>query len=149
MADSRADILIEQAPDAFIFAGTDGVIVTWNAAAERVFGFTAAEAIGNDLNIIIPERFRDQHWTGYDRALAAGETKYFGQALPTRAQRADGSSLYVELSFSIVKDDAGTVIGASALARDITTRFERDRANATKLRELEAELKELKGEPAT
>ena len=73
--------LLEQSPDATIYAGTDGVIVFWNAAAERVFGQTAAEAIGQSLDIIIPEQYREAHWTGYDRALAAekiGGTKCNG-----------------------------------------------------------------------
>lgn len=131
-------ILLEQAPDALIFADRDGIIRAWNAGAERVFGFPASQAIGQDLNVIIPEQFRDQHWTGYDRALAAGDTKYRGQSLPTRALRADGSQCYVELSFSIVKDASGAVVGAMAQARDITERFERDRQLRRRLKELEA-----------
>ena len=115
-------LLVEQAPDAIIFAGRDGVIRVWNAAAERIFGFTAADATGEDLNIIIPEGLRDAHWQGYDRALAAGDTKYRGQSLPTKALRADGSQIYVELSFAIVHGRDGAVIGALAQAH-ITERF--------------------------
>lgn len=144
MDNDQATILVEQAPDAFIFAGTDGNIVTWNEGAAQVFGFSAAEAIGQSLDIIIPERFRERHWTGYDRALAAGETKYKGEALPTRAQKSDGSTLYVELTFAIVKGADGTVLGASAIARDITERFLRDREQAGKLRDLQAELETLR-----
>jgi PAS domain S-box-containing protein len=130
-------LLVEQAPDAVIFADREGVVRVWNAAAERVFGFAASEAIGRELNIIIPESLRDAHWTGYDRALAAGDTKYRGQSLPTKALRADGSTIYVELSFAIVRDRDGAVIGALAHARDITERFERDRQLRRRLRELE------------
>ena len=130
--------LIEQAPDAMIFAGRDGIISIWNPAAERIFGFAAADALGKDLNIIIPEGLQDAHWTGYDRALAAGDTKYRGQSLPTRALKADGSTIYVELSFAIVHDASGAVIGAMANARDITERFERDRTMRRRLRELES-----------
>jgi PAS domain S-box-containing protein len=136
--------LLEQAPDAVIFAGTDGVIQAWNAAAEAMFGHTAPAVVGRDLNLIIPEQFQDAHWKGYDRALAAGETKYRGQALPTRARRADGSEFYIEMTFAIVKDDAGTVIGALAHCRDITERFERDRQQRRRLRELEAEVERLR-----
>ena len=134
-----ADIsfLVDQAPDGMIFAGMDGVISVWNAAAERIFGFTAEAAIGQDLNIIIPEGLRDAHWTGYDRALAAGDTKYRGQSLPTKALNADGSQIYVELSFAIVHDRDGAVIGALAGARDVTERFERDRDLRRRLRALE------------
>jgi len=131
--------LLQQAPDAIIFAGTDGIIQVWNAAAERIFGFTPQQAIGQDLNIIIPENLRDAHWAGYDRALAAGDTKYRGQALPTKALTASGSTIYVELSFAIVHGTDGAVTGAMACARDITERFERDRALRRRLRELEAQ----------
>ena len=139
-------LIVEQSPDAVIFAGTDGVIQVWNAAAAAMFGYPADKAIGQDLNIIIPEQFRDQHWTGYDRALGAGDTKYRGQSLPTRANKASGETFYVELSFAIVHDASGAVIGALAHARDITERFERDRNSRRQLRELQEELKTLKGE---
>jgi PAS domain S-box-containing protein len=128
--------LLEQSPDAVIFAGTDGVITVWNGAAERVFGHAAANAIGQNLDIIIPEQFRSAHWTGFDRALAAGETKYRGQALTTRATRADGETIYVDLGFEIIKGASGDVIGAMATARDVTERFNRDRETRRELREL-------------
>jgi PAS domain S-box-containing protein len=132
-----AAMLVDQSPDGMIFADCDGVIRIWNPAAERIFGFTAEAAIGQDLNIIIPEGLRDAHWQGYDRALAAGDTKYRGQSLPTKALKVDGSQIYVELSFAIVHGRDGEVIGAMAQARDITERFERDRAMRHRLRELE------------
>ncbi|MFN8506919.1 MAG: PAS domain S-box protein [Dehalococcoidia bacterium] len=140
-----AAMLVEEAPDAVIFAGTDGIIQVWNAAAAAMFGHTAEQAIGQNLDIIIPEQFREAHWKGFDRALEAGDTKYRGQSLPTRATRAGGEAFYVELSFAIVKDASGTVVGALAHARDINERFESDRANRRKMRDLEAELKTLKG----
>lgn len=130
--------LIEQAPDAMIFADLEGIIRVWNPAAERIFGFAAADAIGKDLNIIIPESLQERHWTGYDRALAAGDTKYRGQSLPTKARRADASEIYVELSFAIIHASDGKVTGSLAHARDITERFERERAQRRRLRELEA-----------
>ncbi len=133
--------IVEQNPDAVIFANTEGVITCWNAAAERVFGHTAEQALGQDLNLIIPEQFRDAHWKGFDHALGEGVTKYAGQVLPTRASRADGATIYVELGFAILKDEAGVVTGALATARDITERFERDRDMRRRLRELEAAAK--------
>lgn len=153
MADVNADLvagLVSQAPDAVIFAGTDGNIQVWNEAAAAMFGHTAEEAIGQNLDLIIPEQFREAHWKGFDRALAAGDTKYRGQSLPTRATRAGGEAFYVELSFAIVRDANGAVIGALAHARDINDRFETDRANRRKMREIEAELKTLReGAPAS
>ena len=137
-APETAAMLMDQLPDAAIFAGTDGVISVWNEAAERVFGHKSADAIGQDLNIIIPQQYQDAHWTGYDRALADGETKFKGQALTTRAVRADGETIYVDLAFAIIKDGAGTVVGALATARDVTERFNRDREMRRELRELKA-----------
>lgn len=144
--EALAALLVEQAPDAVIFAGNDGIIQTWNASATAMFGFSEADAVGQDLNIIIPEQFRDAHWKGYDRALEAGESKYRGQSLPTRAQKANGDTFYVELSFAIVHGRDGAVIGALAHARDINDRFEKDRASRRRLREMEEELKALKGD---
>lgn len=138
-------MLVEQAPDAVIFAGTDGIIQVWNAAAERVFGHKAGAAIGQNLDMIIPEGYREAHWTGYDRALGDKVTKYVGQALATKSMNAAGESIYVELSFAIVLGNDGEPIGALAHARDITERFQQDRENRRKLRDLEKELAELKG----
>ncbi len=132
-----AALLVEQAPDAVIFAGTDGIVRSWNEGATAIFGHTAAEALGQSLDLIVPERFRDAHWKGYDRALEAGDTKYRGQALPTRSVRKDGTAIYVELSFAIIKDASGEVIGALAHARDITERFQREREQRERMKELE------------
>lgn len=129
------ELLIEQSPDAVIFADSAGMIRIWNAAAERIFGFTKNDALGANLNIIIPERLRDAHWRGFERALAERTTKYAGQALPTKAVRSDGSQIYVELTFAIVIDAKGDVLGALAHARDITKRFEKERADRQNLQE--------------
>ncbi len=143
--EALAALIVNQAPDAVIFAGTDGVIQLWNPAAEEMFGYSESDAIGKDLNIIIPEQFRDAHWKGYDRALEAGQTKYRGQSLPTRAINARGEPFYVELSFAIIHGADGEVIGALAHARNIHERFEADRANRRRMREMEEELKAFRG----
>jgi PAS domain S-box-containing protein len=134
-------LLVDQSPDAIIFAGTDGLIATWNPAAERIFGHAADAALGQSLDMIIPEQFRAAHWKGYDAALESKATKYAGKALATRAVRADGATIYVELSFAVIQDESGTVLGALAHARDITERFEADRETRRRLRELEAAAK--------
>jgi PAS domain S-box-containing protein len=135
-----ARLLLDQSPDAVIFAGRDGVIQEWNAAAEAVFGFARDEAVGQSLDLIVPERSREAHWTGFDRALADGDTKYRGKALPTRALRKNAADIYVELTFAIVKDAGGAVIGALAHARDISERWERERQQRRRLQELEQQL---------
>jgi PAS domain S-box-containing protein len=142
--DGLPALLVEQAPDAVVFADREGIIRAWNSAATAMFGYSSADAIGQRLDIIIPEQFRDAHWRGYERALEAGDTKYRGKALPTRSVKATGESFYVELSFAIIHDASGAVIGALAHARDISERFEHDRASRRRLRDLEEELKSLR-----
>jgi PAS domain S-box-containing protein len=114
------ELLVEQGPDAAIFADVEGIIREWNPAAERIFGYAREEAVGQSLDLIVPERFREAHWSGCRRALSEGRTKYTGQALPTRSLRKDGITIYVELTFAIIHDRASDVIGALAHARDIT-----------------------------
>ncbi|MGH2634259.1 MAG: PAS domain-containing protein [Tepidiformaceae bacterium] len=128
--------LADQSPDAIIFAGPDGNIAYWNAAAVQVFGHTAEAAMGQYLDIIIPEQYRVAHWLGFNKAIETGITKLSGQALATRAVHANGETIYVEMSFGIIKDDAGTSLGAIACARDITERFARDRDMRRELRAL-------------
>lgn len=110
--------LLEQLPDAVVAADRDGFICAWNKAASRLFGHAANEAIGQSLDLIIPERFRDAHWKGYHAALAAGTTKYDGRVMKTRATPKSGEKLYVSMRFAIVRDEEGSVIGAVALARE-------------------------------
>ena len=131
------ELIVEQAPDPLIFADLEGQIRVWNAAAVELFGHTKDEALGHSLDLIIPERFREQHWTGFDRALAAGETKYRGQVLTTRSAHKDGTTMYLELSFAILKNADGRVLGALAQARDATERFERERAARQAARDAE------------
>lgn len=104
------------------------MIRLWNAAATRGFGHSAEAALDANLDLIVPERFREQHWAGFDRALATGELKYAARALPTRSEHADGRTIYVELTFALLRDASGQVAGVAAGARDITERFERERA---------------------
>ena len=110
-------------PEAVIFADRAGVIRYWGSGAEAVFGHSAAEALGNSLDLIIPERFRPAHWQAYERAIESGQTKYDGRVLTTRSMRKDGSRLFVDLSFTMVKDAHEAVLGALATGRDCTARY--------------------------
>lgn len=129
--DTTYRLLVEQVADAVIYADREGAIRIWNAAAERLFGFTAAEALGQSLDLIIPERLRAAHWRGFDEALARGATKLGGRATLTRAQTRDGRAVYVDMSFSVLTGDDGQVRGSMAIARDATER----RAELQALRE--------------
>ena len=123
-----AEAILDQAADAVIFADTEGVIRTWNAAAARVFGFSAEEALGKSLDLIIPEHLRQAHWTGFRRAMQSGATRLAGRPTLTRGLHKDGRRLYVEMSFAVVRASSGSVAGAVAVARDATARYEEERA---------------------
>ncbi len=120
--------IVEQAPDAIVFADCDGTIRVWNRRAETVFGYSATEMLGNSLDAIIPERFRRAHWEGFRRAVDAGKTKYGDRVLTTRSQTKSGGKLYVDLSFGLVRGESGAVAGVLAVARDCTTRHLKEKA---------------------
>lgn len=114
---SLAEQLLEQGPDALIFADREGVIRIWNARAQALFGYPAGEAIGKSLDLIIPEHLRAAHWRGYHQAIAAGRTRLAGKPMRTRGTRQDGGKVYVELAFAIVTDPSLGVLGAVATGR--------------------------------
>ena len=124
--------MFDQVPVSLIVADREGRIVAWNRASESLFGFAAAEVMGKSLDVIIPEHLRESHWQGYDRSLASGETKYAGHVMTTRAVHKDGRKLYVDFSFSMLRDEHGGVLGAMAAGRDGTERFLAERARRMK-----------------
>ena len=124
------DLIVEQTADAIIYSDRQGVIERWNAAATTMFGYAAAEAIGQSLDLIIPEHLRAAHWRGFEAAMASGTTRLHGRPTLTRAQHKSGSKLYVEMSFALVADAAGAVLGSVAMVRDVTERMERERMAA-------------------
>ena len=114
--------IIEQAPDAMIYADRSGTIRIWNRGAEAIFGYAAEEVLGKNLDVIIPERFRRAHWDGFNKAIETGQTRHAGQAMTTRSMHKNGNKLYVDMSFSLVKDRAGIAMGSLAIGRDCTER---------------------------
>ena len=122
------NLIVEQTADAIIYSNRQGMIERWNAAATTMFGYAAAEAIGQSLDLIIPEHLRAAHWRGFDAAMASGTTRLHGRPTLTRAQHKSGSKLYVEMSFALVVDAADRVLGSVAIARDLTERMEQQRA---------------------
>ncbi len=133
--------LIDQMPEAVILADHEGRIQLWNCGAERLFGHGAADVVGASLDIIIPEELRARHWEGYHRAMRAGQTRLGPRALPTKAVRKSGETIYVELSFAIIRSEAGTPLGALAVGRDITERYRQERGRRQRLAELEERLR--------
>ena len=132
--------LIEQLADAVIFADREGRIRVWNAGAEAVFGYAANEVLGRRLDVLIPLRLRSAHWKAFDQAIATGQQKYGRESMTTRSVHKDGSDLYIDLSFGLVTDGAGRVLGAVAMARDITSRFRADKESRRCIAELEAQV---------
>lgn len=114
--------ILEQAHDAVVFADREGVIRLWNRGAEIIFGYGAAEAIGQNLSLIVPEKFRHAHDEGYRHAVHSGQMRHDSRVMTTRAQNKYGSRLYVDLCFGLLKDEAGAVIGVFATGRDSTAR---------------------------
>jgi PAS domain S-box-containing protein len=133
--------IVVGSPDAILFAERDGVIRYWNAAAEAIFGYGAAEALGQSLDIIIPERLRKRHWDGWDKTMETGVTRYGArETLSVPAARKDGSTVSVEFSIQLLKDESGRIIGSAAILRDVSARFLREKALGTKLKELQQKL---------
>ena len=131
------EAFVEQIPDAVIFADREGLIRVWNRGAEAVFGFAADEVLGRSLDVIIPERLRPAHWQGFHRAIDNGRTRYGNQVRTTRSIHKDGRKLYVDLSFGLVTDAAGTVAGAVAVGRDCSERYLSEKTLRDRLAELE------------
>jgi PAS domain S-box-containing protein len=133
--------LIEHVADAVIFADREGLIQLWNPGAEAVFGYTADDVIGQSLDVLIPERLRPAHWTAFEAAVDTGQMKYGRESRVTRSMHMNGDDLYVDLSFALVRDEAGQVLGSVAMARDITSRFRAEKESRRRLAELEAQVK--------
>lgn len=125
---SLGDLIVEHIADALIYSNRDGIIERWNPAAASMLGYSAAEACGQSLDLIIPEPLRAAHWRGFDAAMQNGSTRLHGRPTVTRAAHKSGQTLYVEMSFALVSDEAGKVIGSVAMARDVTERFLREKA---------------------
>jgi PAS domain S-box-containing protein len=124
-----AERILDQVADAVIYANRSGAIIRWNRASAALFGFSAEEALGQNLDLIIPEHLRASHWRGFEAAMTKGVTKLEGRPTLTRALHKSGRKLYVEMTFAIVNDDAeGGLLGSVAMARDVTDRVERERA---------------------
>ncbi len=124
--------------DGLIVCDVAGNIVFWNAAATRIFGFTAEEATGHSLDLIIPARQQQRHWDGYHKTLATGATRYGNDVLRVPAVHKAGQPLSVAFTVALLRDAAGQVSGIAAVVRDDTVRWRDERAMQARLRALEA-----------
>jgi PAS domain S-box-containing protein len=137
ITDGLANEILNTASDAILFTDPGGLIRFWNLGAARIFGFTAEEAVGKSLDLVIPERLRARHWEGYERVMATGTTRYgAGDLLSVPALTKDGRRISVEFTIIVLRDTGDRLTGMAAILRDVTTRFEELRALKRQLAEL-------------
>jgi PAS domain S-box-containing protein len=129
--------IVEHTQEAIIFADREGVIRLWNAGAETIFGYRAAEVLGQSLELIIPERLRPQHHEGYRRVMETGVTQYDRKLLAVPATRKDGARISLEFTVVLLRQATGNIVGVAALLRDVTARWEREKAMRARMAALE------------
>jgi len=130
------EALLNSGSDAIIATDREGRITFWNPGAERMFGFTALEAAGQSLDLIIPENLRARHWAGFRHTMATGESRYgHGDLLSVPGLTRDGRRISVEFTIVMLRGEQQDVTGTVAVMRDVTKRFEEVRALKRKLAE--------------
>ena len=135
--------IVENSQDAIVLTNADGVIQIWNLGANKMFGYSPEEAVGQTLDIIIPDRFRDSHWDGFNNTMATGHSKYEEDMLSVPAIKKDGSRISIEFTIVMSKDDQGIPTGISAIIRDVSERRQQDKQIKDRVAELEERFKEL------
>ncbi|HEY6096753.1 MAG TPA: PAS domain S-box protein [Candidatus Deferrimicrobium sp.] len=130
--------IVETAGDAVIFADRDGIIRLWNRAAEGIFGYTESEAVGQSLDLIIPEPQREPHWKGFGKVMVNGVTKYGSETLSVPAVTKGGERISIEFTINLIRNGEGRVLGPVAVVRDVTARWVRDRELRRRLAFLES-----------
>jgi PAS domain S-box-containing protein len=130
--------IVEDSPIAILFADRDGKIRFWNAGAEATFGYSAEEALGQSLDLIVPEKQRPRHWEGWERVMASGVTKYGRDPLAVPALRKDGSRISIEFNIVLLRAPTGELLGAAAMVLDVTARFQQQKELNARLAALEA-----------
>jgi PAS domain S-box-containing protein len=129
--------LMSAIADAVVVADRDGVIVLWNAAATRLFGYLEEEALGQSLNLITPERLRHRHNVGFAHSMETGTTRYGEQLLKVPAMHKDGRTLSIAFTVAMLFDHNHSVTGVAAVIRDETARFKAERELSQRLAALE------------
>lgn len=136
--ESTAAAILHSMPEAVIFCDLDGIVRVWNGGAEKIFGWSAAEAIGQSLDMIIPERMRRAHWDGFQQAIERGGVKPGRTSMITRSLHKTEEFIYIDMSFEMVRDEAGGMLGSLAVVRDATKRYSEEKALRKQLAELTA-----------
>lgn len=129
-----ADAVLRTESDAIVASDESGIIRFWNPGAKRIFGYESEEAIGQSLDIIIPERLRARHWQGYRQVMVTGESRYgYGDVLAVPGLRKDGKGISLEFTIAAIRNQNGKIMGMVAIMRDVTLRFEEMRALRQKI----------------
>ena len=132
--------LVGSVGDAIVASNADGAITLWNPAAERMFGHTEVEALGNSLDLIIPQRQQQRHWDGYNKTMQTGVTRYGNDVLRVPALHKDGHTLSIAFTVALLHSPDGKISAIVAVIRDETSRFNEDRNMRKRLSELEGKL---------
>jgi PAS domain S-box-containing protein len=134
--------IVEDSQVAIVFADNEGRIRLWNSGAEAMFGYPAEEAMGQTLDLIVPERQRSRHWEGYHKVMATGVTKYGRELLAVPALTKDGRRISIEFSIVLLRAPSGELLGAAAIMQDVTARWQQQKELKGRLSDLEAKLQQ-------
>lgn len=140
--ETAARIISDSTLDAVVYADRNGVIQLWNDAAVSLFGHTAEQAIGQSLDLIIPEKHRGTHWSGWERVMDSGKTRYGQEPLAVPGITAEGERISLEFSITMLKDADGEIEGIAAILRDVSKRWQAERDLRKRVAELEGQLKQ-------
>lgn len=138
--DNLLEQFVENASDVILIADREGIIRFWNSGAERIFGYSPSEALGQSLDIIIPEKLRGRHWEGYSRVMETGETKYKTGLLSSPGMGKDGKQVSLEFSMALLKNGNGIMQGCGSIMRDVTERRQKEMELKQRLSQYESKL---------
>ncbi len=132
--------LVEAVGDAIVVSDASGAITLWNPASVRMFGFTEQEALGQSLDLIIPQRQQQRHWDGYHKTMQTGVTRYGNDVLRVPAVHKDGHTLSIAFTVALLHSADKQVSAIVAVIRDETSRFAEERGLKKRITELETQL---------
>jgi PAS domain S-box-containing protein len=132
--------VVDAIGDALVVSDVEGKVIVWNAGAERLFGWSAQEALGQRMDMIVPERLRQRHWDGYDKSMQTGHTKYAHDVLRVPAVDKLGRAMSIAFTVFMLFGPDGKPSACGSVIRDETDRFAQDRAQRKRIAELEAQL---------
>lgn len=132
------DKFVQEAGDAIIAANSEGLIIFWNKAAERIFGYMTSEVLSHSLDLIIPERLRKRHWEGYQQVMQSGQTHYGSEVLRVPAVHKDGRHLSIAFTITLLFSDGAHVQAIAAIIRDETARWDEERVLRQQVAGIEA-----------